>query len=137
VKNPPMSGIDGIRLDCFEVGKDYEVGNSIGALFLAEGWAELVVLDAPAQVQPFAENDPFNPSRLYRSANTPTNLERERHPPYLLPPTFGGASAYEGNEHDTATQLRGDVQSRGVGRCPETAAAVPASPSPMGCTLLR
>ncbi|HEV3062342.1 MAG TPA: hypothetical protein VGY48_29095 [Vicinamibacterales bacterium] len=38
------SCIDGIRLDGFEVGREYEVGNTVAALFLAEGWAEPVPL---------------------------------------------------------------------------------------------
>jgi hypothetical protein len=34
--------VDGIRLDVFVPGCSYEIGNSLGALFLAEGWAEPV-----------------------------------------------------------------------------------------------
>jgi hypothetical protein len=63
--------------------KEYEVGNSIGALFLAEGCAEPVALDAPAAVLSFADNDPFNSGQLYRARNVPSNLHKERQPPYL------------------------------------------------------
>jgi hypothetical protein len=90
-----MKGIDGIHLDCFEVGQEYEVGNSIGALFLAEGWAEPVPLDAPAPVLPFAENDPFNSGRLYQQAHTPPNLEQDRRPPYL---PYDVATAFRGRK---------------------------------------
>lgn len=34
--------INGIRLDVFEVGYEYEVGNLLGAVMLAERWAEPV-----------------------------------------------------------------------------------------------
>jgi hypothetical protein len=59
-----MSGIDGIRLDHFEVGAEYEVGNITGALLLAEGWAEPVPLDAPS-AEPFA-SEPVDPTPLLR-----------------------------------------------------------------------
>jgi hypothetical protein len=81
VKEPPIAGIDGIRLDCFAVGKEYEVGNTIGALFLAEGWAEPVALDAPRPYTPFTAEDPFDSRVLYR--DHPPNLVKERHSPFL------------------------------------------------------
>jgi hypothetical protein len=37
--------VDGIAVDAFEVGREYEVGPSLGALFLAERWAEPVTAD--------------------------------------------------------------------------------------------
>jgi hypothetical protein len=36
----PLRDVDGISLDAFEVGREYEVSTRLGALFLAEGWAE-------------------------------------------------------------------------------------------------
>jgi hypothetical protein len=48
VKQPPVADIDGIRFDRFETGQEYEVGNCVGAVLLAEGWAEPVALDAAA-----------------------------------------------------------------------------------------
>jgi hypothetical protein len=66
VQEPSIAGIDGIRLDRFELGKEYEVGNTIAALFLAEGWAETVPLDAPKPFQPFSTEDPFDSRTLYR-----------------------------------------------------------------------
>jgi hypothetical protein len=65
VQSPRLSSIDGVCLDCFHVGQDCEVGNSIGALFLAEGWAEPVPLDAPSPIEPFAAGDPFDSRALY------------------------------------------------------------------------
>jgi hypothetical protein len=81
LQSPAIASIDGIRLDCFEPGVEYEVGNSIGALFLAEGWAEPVPFDAPAPIQPFSDDDPFEPRVLDRQ--NPPNLVRETYPPYL------------------------------------------------------
>jgi hypothetical protein len=37
VQTPPIAEVDGIALDNFEVGGEYEVGNSLAALLLAEG----------------------------------------------------------------------------------------------------
>ena len=48
VRKPPVACIDGVRLDQFEVDFQYEVGNLIGAVMLAERWAEPVPSDAPA-----------------------------------------------------------------------------------------
>jgi hypothetical protein len=85
VQLPPVAGIDGIRLDSFHLGRQYEVGNSLGALMLAEGWAEPVPLDAPKPIEPFSENDPYDSGWLHptRSAGTPANLSRDPLPPYV------------------------------------------------------
>lgn len=74
VRSPPIAEIDGARLDGFQVGLEYEVGNSIGALLLAEGWAEPVALDAPKPIVPFSDNDPYDSRQLYQlrgSSSTP------------------------------------------------------------------
>lgn len=81
VRALPSGDVDGIPLDWFHVGAVYEVGNSLGALFLAEGWAEPVSLDAPRPYTPFAPGDPFD-VRIVGS-DGPPNLVKERHPPYL------------------------------------------------------
>jgi hypothetical protein len=81
LQSPPINSIDGIRLDCYEPGSEYQVGNSIGALFLAEGWAEPVPLDVPAPILPFSDDDPYEP-RLLDKMNPP-NLVRDTYPPYL------------------------------------------------------
>src|SRR5947207_15794379 len=81
VQAPPIRGIDGIRLDCFSLGSDYDVGNTIGALFLAEGWAEPIPLDAPAFSEPLSGGDGF--VKVIRDRAHPRNLIRQTHPPYL------------------------------------------------------
>jgi hypothetical protein len=80
VQRPSVSSIDGIRLDCFEPGRQYEVGNSIGALFLAEGWAIPVPLDSPMPDVLFDDYDPYD-RPLYKG--DPSNLKREPRLPYL------------------------------------------------------
>jgi hypothetical protein len=81
IQSPPVPSIDGIRLDRFEPGKQYEVGNSIGAVFLAEGWAIPVPLEAPVADTPFDDNDLYD-SRPF-DINDPSNLERESNQPSL------------------------------------------------------
>ena len=39
IQKPRERSIDGIQLDRFRPGVLYEVGTTLGALFLAEGWA--------------------------------------------------------------------------------------------------
>ena len=38
VQAPPVAEVEGITVDFFEVGSEHEVGNTLGALLLAEGW---------------------------------------------------------------------------------------------------
>jgi hypothetical protein len=40
VRRPTETGVDGISFDRFELGHHYEVGSLLGALMLAERWAE-------------------------------------------------------------------------------------------------
>jgi hypothetical protein len=75
LKQPPVESIDGLRLTGFSEGQEYEVGNTVAMLFLAEGWAEPIPLDAPAAVVPFAEDDPYDSRKLYPAL--PQNLKRE------------------------------------------------------------
>ena len=79
IQTPPISSIDGIRLDCFRLGMEYEMGNTIGALFLAEGWAEPIPLTAAMPIEPFTANDPYDHRVLY--ADHCTNLVRDVYPP--------------------------------------------------------
>lgn len=81
MQTPPDDTIDGIDLRQFTRGQVYQVGNLVGALLLAEGWAEPVPDDAPV-VMPFDESDPFV-NLPYRDADAPPNLTREHYPPYL------------------------------------------------------
>lgn len=58
VQRPRIADADGIRLDVFEVGFQYDVGNRIGALLLAEGWAVPVRADEPGVVIPLGRENP-------------------------------------------------------------------------------
>jgi hypothetical protein len=78
VKHPPIADVDGIRLDYFEVGAEYQVGNTIAALLLAEGWAEPLPLDAPP-AEPFTDGEPIDPIRvLERRPDLIRQLHRRR-----------------------------------------------------------
>jgi hypothetical protein len=81
VRIPPIADIDGVSVDCFQVGAEYDVGNTVGSLFLAEGWAEPVDLDAPRPPQAFSADDPFGVMTLDR--NSPPNLVKEHQPPFV------------------------------------------------------
>jgi hypothetical protein len=83
IQQPTQVSVDGLRLDRFEPGYQYEVGNSLGALMLAEGWASPVAFEEPALVVPFSEVDPHAP-KSFREAGAPPNLTREHYPPYLV-----------------------------------------------------
>jgi len=70
IQKPFPPSIDGVQLDTFEVGEVYDVGNVVGALLLAEGWAE------PA---PIEEETPVADSSI--APRDPPNLIRERYDP--------------------------------------------------------
>jgi hypothetical protein len=80
IRTPTDTSIDGMHLDRFLVGCQYEVGNTIGALFLAEGWATPVASDEPALLTPLSEFEADRP------AENPANLIREFFPPYFDAP---------------------------------------------------
>jgi len=75
--------IDGMRLDRFIPGHQYEVGASLGALFLAERWAEPVSGAPPALAIPLNEFD------ADAAAPPPAKLVRE-----IYPPDDDGRAAY-------------------------------------------
>jgi hypothetical protein len=77
VQKPPVDELDGINLRYFQVGSEYELGNTLSSVLLAEGWAEPVPLDAPAPPVPFGADDPFSMPVLDRSQ--PPNLVKEHH----------------------------------------------------------
>jgi hypothetical protein len=81
LQRPPTKSIDGVQLDRFETGFQYEVGSALGCLFLAEGWAEPVGIEEPGLVVPFSMIDGFAPE----IESTPPNLIREVFPPSLSP----------------------------------------------------
>ena len=76
LQTPTETSVDGIDLRRFHVGQIYEVGNSLGALFLAERWAE------PAQPDESALLIPFSNFKDKAAESTPPNLAREFFPPY-------------------------------------------------------
>jgi len=75
IQKPTMASIDGVLIGRFRVGQQYEIGNILGAVFLAEGWAEPVDDPDPALVIPLREFDGTAPIN-------PRNLIREMFPPY-------------------------------------------------------
>ena len=76
IQNPRLSCIDGVRLDHFAPGFLYEVGNTLGAYLVAEGWAVPIDDWQPALLTPLAEFDADADEWL------PPNLRREIYPPY-------------------------------------------------------
>ena len=82
IQTPTAAEVDGVRLDVFRVGVEYEMGNCLGALFLAEGWALPVDSTEPAMVIPLSE------FAAGRDAADPQNPVRE-----VWPPSFEGLSA--------------------------------------------
>ena len=78
VKTPTLEEVDGIRLDQFRPGGEYRLGNSLAALFLAEGWGEPIDDEVP---EPGLEAFELGP------IPHPPNLVRERFPPYTDLPT--------------------------------------------------
>jgi hypothetical protein len=75
VRPPTQANIDGVQLDRFVRGRQYEVSNLLGAVFLAEGWAEPVESERPTVLTPYSafEED--------RAVSKPSNLVREIFPP--------------------------------------------------------
>jgi len=80
---PGVEAVDGIDLQRFLRGQQYDVGHVLGALLLAEGWAEPIASDEPALPMPASEFPPDGP-RL----DPPPNLVRE-----IVPPYYDGPSA--------------------------------------------
>lgn len=79
IQKPSEARIDGLRLDRFDVGQQYEIGSLLGAVFLAEGWAEPVDDNHPALVIPLDELKSHAPEPLS------PNPTREPYPPYYEP----------------------------------------------------
>jgi hypothetical protein len=80
IQKPAQQSIDGIQLDRFVPGCQYEVGNVVGAVLLAEGWAEPVTSDEPAVLISVSD---FNT----RPDDLPANVIREIFPPYFETPS--------------------------------------------------
>lgn len=82
VQTPDQLCIDGIRLDQFVAGQQYDVGHLLAAYLMAEGWAEPVDDLGPAVLIPF---DDFAHDRR---TNYPPNVHREYVPPYYEGPAI-------------------------------------------------
>src|SRR6266478_273145 len=75
IRTPTLSEVDGVRLDLFRPGVQYEMGNCLGALVLAEGWGVPVDSTEPAMVIPMSE------FAADRDRAEPRNAVREVRPP--------------------------------------------------------
>jgi len=73
----------GYGLTGLKIGYQYEVGNLIGAVMLAEKWAEPVPSDEPVLVVPL---DEVSADRDKHLPSSPPNLVRETYPPYYENP---------------------------------------------------
>jgi len=80
IQKPLSQSIDGLRLDSFQPGRQYEMGTTLGMLFLSEGWGEPVVTEEPALLTPVQEMPPSADRSVERAL---PNLHREKTPPYL------------------------------------------------------
>jgi hypothetical protein len=81
VQIPAIHDVDGVALDRFHVGVEYDLSTSLASLFLAEGWARPVPLDDPRPYTPFGGDDPFHSDAIYRDKHRPPNLTKELRPP--------------------------------------------------------
>jgi len=81
LRTPTVEQVDGIDLRRFFPGYQYEVGNTLAALLLAEGWAEPVTFDKVGVLVPVGDY-----SRAGPQPKTPSNLVREFFPPYYDTP---------------------------------------------------
>ena len=76
LRKPTVAYIDGVRLDQFRLGAEYQLGHLLAGVFLAEGWAEPVD-DDPGAAEVDASRQP-----AADVATTPPNLTRDFFPPY-------------------------------------------------------
>ena len=97
---PPLASIDGIQVDGFEVGAEYDVGNSMGALFLAEGWAEPTALDQVAPPPPLGPHDPFVTPPLDPARKSSTS------PSLLIGPSLRSATVRDAPRNRTRKRRR-------------------------------
>ncbi len=82
IQKPTSDEVEGVRLDVFEPGVQYEVGNRLGALMLAERWAQPAVASDEENPGPISECQPDSPAAATAAAAAPKNLIRETYPPY-------------------------------------------------------
>jgi hypothetical protein len=55
---PPATSVDGIRLEQFEPGCQYDVGTALGSLLLSEGWGEPVAAEEGNLAVPLSKTQP-------------------------------------------------------------------------------
>jgi hypothetical protein len=82
IQQPTVACIDGVHLDQFRPGNEYQLGNLLACVFLAEGWAEPI--DHPENG---SHAEPEVPA-------IPRNLTREFFPPY-----YDGSPSALASEH--------------------------------------
>ena len=63
VQKPKAICIDGLRMDQFQLGQEYDVGWRFGSVMLLEGWAEAVGFAEPRRQ--------INTERPAKAADTP------------------------------------------------------------------
>ena len=104
VRTPTESRIDGIRLDRFHVGTQYDVGTALGGVFLAEGWAVPVPDDAPAPAARAVEyHPPDNPPNLIRELDPPRYSEHSTSSPEDDRPQREARRAHRRDSHEHKT----------------------------------
>ena len=70
IRAPTTKWVDAIRLDAFHVGQTYDVGHTVGAYLLAQGWAEAIDTLAPHLTEGDPRPDPPRP-RVRREGEPP------------------------------------------------------------------
>jgi hypothetical protein len=72
-----------LRVDGYEPGHTYDVGNVLGEVMLAEGWAQPVADDSQGELVSLLETDPQPPAAkaLAQNGAPPSHLIREISPP--------------------------------------------------------
>jgi len=83
IRKPRSLCIDGVDVSRFEVGFEYQVGNSLGALFFAEKWAVPVASDEPAILTPLSELSRDRRRLRRRSPASRPNVIRDPEPLYM------------------------------------------------------
>jgi len=85
VQRPPAKDVDGLRMDRYELGHTYEVGNVLGEVMMAEGWAQPVADNSPGGLVSLNETEPLplDAKPVSQNGASPSNLIRE-----VSPPTF-------------------------------------------------
>lgn len=101
IQKPTLACIDGIRLDLFEPRLLYDVGNTLGAYLVAQGWAEPLACDDPALLKPLVDFElPDRPDVPDSDPFLPLNLRRESYPPYYDGPPLAADRRRRRRSHE-------------------------------------